>query len=186
MSNSANKTYYDVLQVKPSATPEEITATYRKLARHYHPDHNDAPDATRVMQIINEAYDVLNDPQKREAYERFLKEGVPMDRGHRTTQIFMHVLRQGAPVGLFRKMSIIFDGRNIGQISWSKQRNFIISPGKHTIYVKMDSAHSKVVQFQCEVGERIGVVCGANSALGTVVASVFTPKDVYYIKVMKL
>jgi len=127
MSNSANKTYYDVLQVKPSATPEEITATYRKLARHYHPDHNDAPDATRVMQIINEAYDVLNDPQKREAYERFLKEGVPMDRGHRTTQIFMHVLRQGAPVGLFRKMSIIFDGRNIGQISWSKQRNFIIS-----------------------------------------------------------
>jgi len=181
-----NKTYYDILQIKSTATPEAITASYRKLARQYHPDHNDSADATRVMQEINEAYDVLNDPQKREAYERFLKEGVPMSGTQLTQVVYMHVLRQGAPVGLFRKMEIVFDGQNIGKIGWSKQRNFTIPAGKHTIYVKMDGARSKAIQFDCKLGERIGVVCGANSALGSVMASMLTPDNVYFIKVMKL
>jgi len=165
-----NKTYYDILQIKPTAAPEAITASYRKLARQYHPDRNDSPDATRLMQEINEAYDVLNDPQKREAYERFLKEGVPMSGAQLSRVIYMHVLR----------------GRSIGEIGWSKQRNFTIPAGKHTVYVKMDGARSKAVQFSCELGERIGIVCGANSALGSVMASMFTPDNVYFIKVMKL
>lgn len=62
------KHYYRTLQVDPSAEPEIITAAYRRLALKYHPDSNKSPDAVRRMQEINEAYEVLSDPVKRERY----------------------------------------------------------------------------------------------------------------------
>jgi DnaJ-domain-containing protein 1 len=61
--------YYRILQVDPLAEPEVITAAYRRLAAKYHPDISKAPDATRKMQQLNEAYDVLNDPEKRKRYD---------------------------------------------------------------------------------------------------------------------
>ncbi len=65
-----NKDYYKVLQIDPSAEPEVITAAYRRLALKYHPDTNPAPDAHSRMQEINEAYEILHDPAKREQYDR--------------------------------------------------------------------------------------------------------------------
>ncbi|NLD43706.1 MAG: J domain-containing protein, partial [Chloroflexi bacterium] len=47
-----NHTYYRILQVDPQAEPEVIEAAYRRLARMYHPDVNNAPDCTQVMQQI--------------------------------------------------------------------------------------------------------------------------------------
>jgi len=61
--------YYKVLQVDPEADPEVIAAAYRRLSLKYHPDTNPAADATRRMQEINEAYDVLKDPAKRADYD---------------------------------------------------------------------------------------------------------------------
>lgn len=59
---------YAVLGVSRNATPEEIKKAYRQKARQYHPDmHPDDPDATRKMNEINEAYDMLTNPEK---YER--------------------------------------------------------------------------------------------------------------------
>lgn len=67
------KNYYKILQVDPSAEPEVITAAYKRLSLKYHPDTHHAPDATRRMQEINEAYQVLNDPLKRSQYDRLLR-----------------------------------------------------------------------------------------------------------------
>jgi curved DNA-binding protein len=64
------KDYYQALGVDRAATEADIKKAYRKLARKYHPDVNKAPDAQARMQEVNEAYEVLRDPQKRAAYDR--------------------------------------------------------------------------------------------------------------------
>lgn len=56
---------YKVLDISPDASPEEIKKAYRKKAKEYHPDlHPNDPDATRKMNEINEAYDMLQHPEK--------------------------------------------------------------------------------------------------------------------------
>lgn len=59
--------YYERLQVTPSADPEVIAAAYRRLSLKYHPDRN--PDGGRAMALLNEAFEVLNDPARRRAYD---------------------------------------------------------------------------------------------------------------------
>ena len=69
--------YYELLDVPRSASAEQIQKAYRKLARKYHPDlHADKSDAEKErakqkFQQIQQAYDVLNEPEKREMYDRF-------------------------------------------------------------------------------------------------------------------
>ncbi len=65
-----NKNYYRVLQVDASAEPEVIEAAYRRLAKKYHPDIYGTGQAGQPrMTLINEAYQVLRDPQKRAEYD---------------------------------------------------------------------------------------------------------------------
>lgn len=64
-----SRDYYRILQVDPAAEQEVIEAAYRRLARKYHPDSNQSLDATRRMQEINEAYEVLRDPARRAEYD---------------------------------------------------------------------------------------------------------------------
>lgn len=67
------KDYYKVLGVERSAGEDEIKKAFRKLARKHHPDVSKAADAAARMQELNEAYDVLRDPQKRAAYDQLGK-----------------------------------------------------------------------------------------------------------------
>lgn len=64
--------YYEVLGVTRTATGEEVKRAYRKLAVKFHPDKNpDDPHAEEKFKELGEAYDVLMDPEKRSAYDRF-------------------------------------------------------------------------------------------------------------------
>lgn len=66
------ETHYDKLKVARGAPAEVIKAAYRALSQRYHPDRNPIPEAGRVMHELNEAYAVLGDPQRRDAYDREL------------------------------------------------------------------------------------------------------------------
>ncbi|MHA1396917.1 MAG: molecular chaperone DnaJ [Candidatus Heimdallarchaeaceae archaeon] len=72
--------YYEVLGVSKDATEEEIKKAYRKKAMQFHPDRNpDDPTAAEKFKEATEAYDILSDPQKRSAYDRFGFAGVQSD-----------------------------------------------------------------------------------------------------------
>ena len=66
----SDQDHYAVLQVHPLAHPDVIQAAYRRLTLLYHPDRNPSPDATQRMVQLNQAYEVLSDPEKRAAYDR--------------------------------------------------------------------------------------------------------------------
>lgn len=67
--------YYKVLDISKNATADEIKKTYRKLARKYHPDLNpNDKEAQRRFQEVNEANEVLSDPEKRAKYDKYGKD----------------------------------------------------------------------------------------------------------------
>lgn len=74
---SSKRDYYEVLGVDRNASAEDIKKAYRRLARQYHPDVSDDPQAEVRFKEVNEAYQVLSDVQKRAAYDRY---------GHAATQ----------------------------------------------------------------------------------------------------
>ena len=68
---SEKRDYYEVLEVSKDADEKELKKSFRSLARKYHPDKNDAPDADEKFKEIQEAYAVLSDSEKRRNYDRF-------------------------------------------------------------------------------------------------------------------
>lgn len=68
----AKQDYYQTLGISQDASPETIKRAYRKLAMEHHPDRNGGdPEAERRFKEVSEAYEVLKDPQRRAAYDRF-------------------------------------------------------------------------------------------------------------------
>src|SRR5437870_4628171 len=103
MATTNKRDYYEVLGVGRSATEEEVKRAYRKLAVQFHPDKNpDDPHAEEKFKELGEAYDVLMDPDKRAAYDRFghaafAPGGVGFGRGafHDPFEIFREVFGGG-------------------------------------------------------------------------------------------
>jgi len=97
------KDYYKILGVNRNADEKTIKQAYRRLARKYHPDVNKAKGATERFKEINEAYEVLSDPEKRKRYDslgpdwqRFAQTGTGPFEG-----FSVHFGRQGADLGDF-------------------------------------------------------------------------------------
>ncbi len=68
--------FYQLLGVPRDASTDDIKKAYRRLAMEYHPDRNQATEAEARFKEITEAYEVLRDPDKRSAYDRYGKAGV--------------------------------------------------------------------------------------------------------------
>lgn len=66
--------YYKILGVPKNASADDIKKAYRKLARQYHPDTNKDPQAHKKFQEINEANEVLGDPENRKKYDKYGKD----------------------------------------------------------------------------------------------------------------
>ena len=84
MTTEQKQDYYDVLGVQRNASPEDLKKAYRRLAMQYHPDRNQEPGAEARFKQVNEAYEVLSDPDKRAMYDRFGHAGTgenPFARG---------------------------------------------------------------------------------------------------------
>ncbi|MCA9450764.1 MAG: DnaJ domain-containing protein, partial [Candidatus Omnitrophica bacterium] len=77
MSSTTKRDYYEVLGVGRDADKEILKKAYRKLALEHHPDRNQGdPEAEEKFKEATEAYEVLSDPRKREAYDRFGHQGL--------------------------------------------------------------------------------------------------------------
>jgi molecular chaperone DnaJ len=73
---ATTRDYYEILGLERGASDEEIKRSFRKLAQQWHPDVNTDPDADARFKEINEAYQVLSDPQRRQQYDTFGRAGV--------------------------------------------------------------------------------------------------------------
>ena len=70
------KEYYQILGVSRDASEEEIKKAFRQQALKYHPDRNQEPGADAKFKEINEAYQVLSDPEKRKLYDQYGYDGL--------------------------------------------------------------------------------------------------------------
>ena len=105
---TSKRDYYDVLSVSRNASEEDIRKAFRRLALEYHPDRNKSDGAGEIFKEINEAYQVLSDPKKREMYNRFGHSAVAGDGGARGFEGF-------ETFGGFGDIFEAFFGGGIGQ-----------------------------------------------------------------------
>ena len=89
---------YKVLGVKRSAKTQEIRSAYRNLAKEWHPDKNDSPDAQEKFVEINAAYEILSDAEKRKRYDQH---GTVDDQPGRSHPEWHHQYRRPNPFDFF-------------------------------------------------------------------------------------
>lgn len=115
--------YYDVLQVSPDASIEEIKRAYYRLAKMYHPDRNPGYKsvAENRLQILNEAYEALKSPLKRKRYNDSLRaRGNAWERSMSSMQAVNDDQKNVKP----------FPWGELAAVGWSNLGRFLMISGK--------------------------------------------------------
>ena len=121
---ATDRSYYEILGVERSASDADIKRAFRKLAQKWHPDVSTEPGTAERFKEINEAYQVLSDPQRRQAYDMFGVAGVNGGAGG---------FDPGAQQG-FGAFSDLFDAFFGGSASGAAQRKGRASVGSDLRY----------------------------------------------------
>lgn len=160
--------YYKVLGVAPDASDKEITRTYRKLAKQFHPDAN--PGSEDRFKEISAAYDVLGDPDKRKEYDEVRRLG-PMAGG------FGRPGAGGAGGGTFRVGDLgdigdigdlfggLFGGRQNRRRTRGPQRGADVETELHLSFA--DAVHGATVTVSVPEDARCHTCHGSGAAPGT-------------------
>jgi curved DNA-binding protein CbpA len=115
----ASATYYDILKVSRQAAPEGVRCAYRKLAQRYHPDKLQGhADAVRVMAMLNEAYSVLSDPDKRACYDRGIEQAQARADAAKSALASPSQLRQAAWPWYLLYATIAFTVVSVGTVAY--------------------------------------------------------------------
>jgi molecular chaperone DnaJ len=154
--------YYTVLGVERGASDADIKRAFRRLAQQWHPDVNQEAGAPERFKEINEAYQVLSDPQRRQAYDLFGRAGV---NGGATSG--------GFDAGAFGGFSDIFDaffGAGAGTASARRQRQQTGADLRYDLRITFEEAvlgTEKEIEFpvlgRCETCEGSGAAPGTQS-----------------------
>lgn len=110
--------YYDALGVPRNASAEEIQQAFRRLARQYHPDVSKDPASEDRFKEINEAYQVLSDPDSRRRYDRFGRDFRQIPEEYEEATAAAGGFRRGAPFGGARTGGSVHVGEDFEQIDF--------------------------------------------------------------------
>ncbi|MCF3936023.1 molecular chaperone DnaJ [Acuticoccus sp. M5D2P5] len=162
MASTEKRDYYDLLGVPRSVDEKTLKSAYRKLAMQYHPDRNPGDvEAEITFKEVTEAYEVLRDPQKRAAYDRF---------GHAAFDGRAGAGGPGFGTDFASAMSDIFDeffgGSGRGSRAGGRQRG---SDLRYNLEISLEDAfNGKTVEIKvptsatCEVCEGSGAEPGSS------------------------
>lgn len=168
--------YYEALGVSKTADDAELKKAFRKMAKKYHPDANqDDPNAEQKFKEINEAYEVLRDPEKRAQYDRFGPnfanfQGVPngYQPGQGNSQYYNRVdMDEGAFGDLFES---IFGGMGGFSGAGGRARTNIRQQGRdleHEVSISLREAYEGAQRFINKGSRRLKVNIPAGAATGT-------------------
>src|SRR5437763_10283899 len=156
----AERDFYDILGVERGASDAEIKRAYRRLAQQWHPDVNADPAAHERFKEINEAYQILSDPQRRQAYDMFGRAGV----GGGGAQDFGF----GAGLGGFGDIFDAFFGGSAGATGVRRGRPAAGSDLRYDLRISFDEAvlgTEKEIEFP--VLSRCDTCSGSGAKPGT-------------------
>ena len=121
--------YYKVLGITKNATAEQINKAYRKLARKYHPDLNpDDKEAEKKFKQVNEANEVLSDPQKRKKYDEYGKDWQHAEEFERQKKA-----RQKSPFGSYTYSGGQANGDFFGFFGGGKGGGYVLTQSITTL-----------------------------------------------------
>ncbi len=146
--------YYAVLDLYPSANTADINAAFRRLAWRYHPDRNPAPGATLQFQDINEAHQVLSDPERRVEYDaKWHPQGQRVQR------------RPERPTGRAHYGRTSHRRRRIRAVLMSLFAFVFVSSAWAVIFVGMKSARYSTPSYALDVPPSFGATTSQSCAI---------------------